>query len=615
MNKNLKKVLFTSFAFTSAFTLAACSSSSSTSSTGASKYKDLVVDTQLFSGDFFSGAFSNSSYDAYVIKLTNATATVTQDANGKLLINKGVVTNDKLEKTTDADGNTVVTWNLRKDLKWSDGTPITAKDYVFNNLLSLSKEWAEAGAQVVVEPSLVGAAAYNKGEATALKGIKLVDDYTFSVTVDKSYLPYFFELNYFLSEAMPLHELAKGATITSTDEGSKIEGVDLKAVAENIKVTQVDSKKPTVTYGKYNFDKVSDTEVVVKANPNYVGNYEGVKPSIETVTLKGNTNSELAVQRLQKGEVDFVPTLVEGSLIKAATEDKNLGTIKYQRNGYGYLGMANEFGPTKDVNVRHAIAHLTNRNQLITDVLGGSGVAVNAQYSFAQWMAKEKESDLNSKLNKYNYDVAAANAALDKSEYKFEADGTTPFDSSKASADYLRYNANKEVLEINHLATDNNPISTALETNLTVDAPKAGMKYTITKTDFPTLQKEMNLVTTASSEAKYHIYNLASNFVGSVVDPYNQEHSKNLGTRANAWRTNDAQIDKLSEEMRKVESTNTDEFANRWLAYQVRFNEVLPFLPLYSNTYYNAYSAEKVETDPTTAIRDWAQLIEYFKLK
>lgn len=597
--------------------LAACGSSASNSTQTATgpKYKELIVDTQVFSGDFFSAAFSTSAYDAFVIDLTNATATVTQDGNGKLLINKGVVTDEKLDRSTDADGNTVITWHLRKDLKWSDGQAITAKDYVFSVLFDYSKEWTETGAQISVEDALVGASAYNKGEAKGIKGLKVIDDYTFSITIDKEKLPYFYELSLFNVGAYPVHEFAKEATITQGEDGAQITGADLKVVAEHVKTTQVDSKKPTVTYGKYNFDKVSDTEVVVKLNTNYVGNHEGVKPTIETIVLKANKNSELAIQRLQKGEVDFVPNLVEASLIKAATEDKNIGTLKYNRNGYGYLGMANELGATSDVNVRHAIGHIVNRNQLITDVLGGSGVLVNSQYSFAQWMAKEKESELNSKLNKYEYSVAKANEALDKSAYRFEADGVTAFDASKASADYLRYNANKEVLEIKHLATDNNPISTALETNLLVDAPKVGMKYSITKTDFATLQKEINLTTTKSSSAQYHIYNLAATWAGAVVDPYNAEHSRNLGTRLNQWRVNDAQIDKISEEMRKIESTNTDAFANKWLEYQVRFNEILPILPLYSNTYYNAYAAEKVDTDPTTSIRNWSKLIEYFKLK
>lgn len=611
--KNNKKLFLGTAAM---LVLAACGSQgASKSQSSESKYKELVVDTQVFSGDFFSGGFSNSAYDSQVIDLTSSTGTVTQDSNGKFLINKGIVTDEKLDRTKDADGNTVITWHLRKDLKWSDGEPIKAQDYAFAMLFNYSKEWTEVGAQVAVEPAVLGLADYSAGKAERLKAIKVIDDHTFSITIDKSALPYFFEMSFFSVGAYPMHELAKGAKISSTDAGVKIEGVDLKAVAEHVKTTQVDSKKPTVTYGKYLFDKTSDTEIVLKANPNYVGNHEGVKPSIETVTLKANTNSDLAIQRLQKGEVDFVPNLVDAQSIKAATEDKTLGTINYNRNGYGYLGMANEFGPTADVNVRHAIGHLVNRNQLITDVLGGSGVLVNSQYSFAQWMAKEKESELNSKLNKYEYSVAKSNEALDKSEYRFEADGVTKFDSSKASASYLRYNSKKEVLEIKHMATDNNPVSTSLETNLLVDAPKVGMKYSVTKTDFATLQKEIGLVTTKSDAAQYHIYNLATTWAGAVIDPYNVEHSRNLGKRANTWRVNDAQIDKLSEEMRKTESSDTEAFANKWLAYQVRFNEILPILPLYSNTYYNAYSAEKVETDPTTSIRNWSKLIEYFKLK
>lgn len=527
----------------------------------------------------------------------------------------GIVVKDGFTKSKDADGNTVATIKLRQDLKWSDGKPITAHDYMFAALLSHSPEWRELGASVSLDPAYIGGQDYVEGKTKTLKAFKLIDDYTFSITVSKDSLPYFYENNFYSTVAFPLHELGQGGKVVSSDAGISFEG-DMKKVAEQTKLTQVESRKPTVTYGKYLIDKSAETEVVLKKNPNYVGNYEGVKPTIETITLKANKNNELDVERLKAGEVDLVLGVIESNKIASIKGDEKYGQNRYERNGYGYLGMANDFGPTKDVNVRRAIGHLTNRNGLITSFLGGNGVTVNGDYALSHWMAKEKSNEIAA-LNAYAYDVKLANDELDKSSYRFEADGTTPFDVSKASETYLRYNANKEPLEVRHIGTDNNPITSFLQTNFQQDGPKVGLKYSVETTDFPNLQKAQKLTAAGSPEQKYHLYNLATGFPGSTFDPYSQSHhSRNLGQAVrNPYRVKDDVLDSTSEIMRKVDSANLKEYADLWLKYQTRFNEILPILPLYANIYTDVYSAEKISELKAGALQKWSQKIEYTRLK
>lgn len=611
MNKTSKKVLLGAFALTSALALAACGNNKQ----AESKFKDLVVDSQPFSGDFFNADFSNSAYDADVIYLSNSTATFETTFDGKVVVNEGIVAKDGFTKAKDADGNTVATFKLRKDLKWSDGKPVTAHDYMFAVLFTNSPEWGELGANVSLDPAYIGGQDYVEGKTKNLKAFKLIDDYSFSVTVSKDALPYFYENIYYSIGAFPLHELGQGGKVVSSDEGISFEG-DMKKVAENAKKTQVDSKKPTVTYGKYLIDKSGETEVVLKKNPNYVGNYEGVKPTVETITIKTNKNSELDVERLKAGEVDLVLGVIAAEKISSVKGNDKFGQNRYERNGYGYLGMANDFGPTKDVNVRRAIGHLTNRNGLITSFLGGNGVAVNGEYALAHWMSKEKSNEVAA-LNAYAYDVKLANDELNKSSYRFEADGTTPFDVSKASETYLRYNSNKEPLEIKHLGTDNNPITTFLQTNFQQDGPKVGLKYSVETTDFPNLQNAMKLTAAGSPEQKYHLYNLATSFTGATFDPYmTSYHSRNLGqSTRNAYRVKDDVLDNTSEAMRKVDPANLKEYADLWLKYQTRFNEILPVLPLYANIYTDIYSAEKVAELKSGSIQRWSQKIEYTRLK
>src|SRR5574344_2897366 len=81
-----------------------------------------------------------------------------------------------------ADG-TVLTFHLRKDAVWSDGTPITAKTFVDSWLDDIAPSTA---AEYAYMPASVikGAADYNGGKADASAvGIKAVDDYTFEVTL------------------------------------------------------------------------------------------------------------------------------------------------------------------------------------------------------------------------------------------------------------------------------------------------------------------------------------------------------------------------------------------------------------------------------------------------
>lgn len=77
------------------------------------------------------------------------------------------------------------TFQLRKNAKWSDGTPVTAKDYVFSWQRILSPNIASYFAQdyYVIQ----GAAEFNKGETTDFTtvGVVAVDDYTLQFKLEK----------------------------------------------------------------------------------------------------------------------------------------------------------------------------------------------------------------------------------------------------------------------------------------------------------------------------------------------------------------------------------------------------------------------------------------------
>ena len=97
----------------------------------------LVIGTSEMSGDFYPG-WSNNSYDVKVRKLigiygNNSYDTLVQDEAGKWQFNSACLEKEP-ETAKNADGSETTTFTLKKDLKWSDGSPVTSDNYLFSSL-------------------------------------------------------------------------------------------------------------------------------------------------------------------------------------------------------------------------------------------------------------------------------------------------------------------------------------------------------------------------------------------------------------------------------------------------------------------------------------------------
>lgn len=84
-----------------------------------------------------------------------------------------------------SEDGTVLTFNLRKEMLWSDGTPVTAADYVFSYTTGVDPAFASnsAGSYEV----LLNATAIIAGEMEVdTLGVEAVDDYTLKCTLAKA---------------------------------------------------------------------------------------------------------------------------------------------------------------------------------------------------------------------------------------------------------------------------------------------------------------------------------------------------------------------------------------------------------------------------------------------
>ena len=114
----------------------------------------LIVGSPDLNGDFIDG-FGNSAYDNWVkTMLMEYCGTVEVARNGEIVENPMVAAGCDI--TTDDAGNKTYTWKIADDLKWSDGSQITATDYVASILWKASPSWLEAGASSSVGLGLLG---------------------------------------------------------------------------------------------------------------------------------------------------------------------------------------------------------------------------------------------------------------------------------------------------------------------------------------------------------------------------------------------------------------------------------------------------------------------------
>lgn len=581
----------------------------------------LSVGTPAMNGDFIYG-FGNSSYDKYIKDLTSGYqyyATYTISAEGEIILNSVVV--DAMMVEDDEEGNRTYTFRIYDDLMFDDGSPITAANFVFQTLWDASPQWRIAGATSTSGENLVGYAEYNNAEAETeadagsetdfFYGVKLLNDYEFSMTIDAELLPYIWETSYVMSYPISIDAYAPGASIEANENGTRITGVDLMAAANA--VAGGERFAPTVSAGPYSFVSFENQIVTLKVNENFIGDLYGQKPKFEFIT-QAEVPQDLDVQMVINDEIDLVTGVIEGAKIEAAKAAPNVFDHSYLRAGYGYFGFHCDFGPTADVNLRWGLASLVDRSEVIDYVLGGYGGTVDAEYGLAQWMYQEKRSELASRLQPISFNIEVANEYLDMTDWRFEEDGETPFDAEKANSQgtYLRHNADGEALIMEHLGTEDNEITDVLEIIMVRNAPLAGIQYNFTRGDFAMLLDNFYYGFELGEDRKYHSFNLAVNFTPDFDPYYSSNHSDFAGTWINSLQISDPELDDLIMAMRSLEPDQLDEFADIWVDYQVRYNELMPCLPLYSNQYFDMLNT-RVTGINSSPFATWAMTICAFE--
>ena len=211
------------------------------------------------------------------------------------LDNEGNIAPAAAESWTVSEDGKVYTFKLRDGLKWSDGKPVTAKNFEYSWIRVLKPETASAYSWFV-EMFLAGSSEFVKGEAGAeTVGVKANDDNTLVVTI-KNPASYFTQA------------LLAGCFIPVRQD---VVEADPEKWALNASTSIGNGPYKLVEYkiGSY---------IQMEKNPNY---WDAANVKLDSIKFSFIKDNNTALAAFEAGEVDGIANIPNAELIKLMTTD------------------------------------------------------------------------------------------------------------------------------------------------------------------------------------------------------------------------------------------------------------------------------------------------------
>jgi peptide/nickel transport system substrate-binding protein len=258
-----------------------------------------------------------------------------------------------------------VTYYLRKDVKWSDGQPVTAEDvkYTFDLMVDPKVNYSRAGYLQFVEK------------------VEVVNTYAVRFKFNRLYSDELFDTGIIV---LPKHALESQTSLASGEFDAS-----------------------PVTDGPYKVEQwARGDRLVLSANPGF---YKG-KPALEQIVIRFFGDEAGLEAALQKGEVDMTEELSPQAIMKLQG-DPNLVTIDYPGKSYAYLGWNLKSPLFSSVEMRKAFAMAVDPAEIIQSVLLGKGKTAAGPILPSSWAYDEN-------LKPMPYDPEMARNALAEQGWK-----------------------------------------------------------------------------------------------------------------------------------------------------------------------------------------------------
>ncbi|MBI5030730.1 MAG: hypothetical protein HZB51_09400 [Chloroflexi bacterium] len=276
--------------------------------------------------------------------------------------------------TVSNDGR-VYTFNLRQDIKWSDGTLLTAYDF----------EWTFMQANNAANKYPYITMFQNLASYTAK------DDYVLEVTLKQ----------------------AECVGMTTVDAITPLPKHIWSKYPWNDPTKNPEIMNPTVVSGSYKLKewKQGDHATFVRNDSYYRG-----APNFDSYMLRVVSNSATQLAMLKAGQLDMAPVSVTDY-----ADAKKLDMLKEfawdpAMPEWDYIGFNLRRPLLKDVEVRHALSYAIPRQTIADKILNGLAKPTFSTFAPSTWV-------FNPDVPHYDYNIETAKATLRQAGYKLDASG------------------------------------------------------------------------------------------------------------------------------------------------------------------------------------------------
>lgn len=572
-----------------AASMAACSGNNDAKPEGGdetSGSKPLIAGTTQQLNGIFNPIYYVTAYDGWVLNMVYQSMTA-YTSDGQILPQLAE------ELPTISDDQKTITFKIKEGQKFSDGTELNANDVKYTFMLMADP--AYVGERLDGSFNFIeGWDEYQNGDAEDVSGIVVEDDYTISFTLGTPDMD--------AADAI-------GTMYIMSDEQYTGDQAHTKG---NLDVYKSETDKP-IGSGPYQLESYDkSTGAALSKNPNFTG--EGTY-AIEQVMIK-TIASGTELSSLQSNEINFLPEMIEPTIIGPASMDENIAVDHYFRPAEGYVGFncAEGSGPTSEVEVRQALAYAFPREEFASTyykypekegVVQASDEIKDIQVGYvptAFWSPVATimgdyttgAQDLEG-LTVYNYDMDKAKQILDDAGWTVGDDGIREKDGQK--------------LTVKFILSEGNSVLETLIPMLLKSWGDLGVEIQQTTVDFNTL---IDMVTVESEEPidSWNCFFMATSFTGLGNTSMNDLLGYRKGTDddpqllgSNYVRITDKELNDYL--IAGKETVDQDVSIENYKKAMIRESELSPYVALYGNQLFNIHNAG-VKGVEAGSVMSWA---------
>ncbi len=263
---------------------------------------------------------------------------VTKIFSGLVTLDENLEVAPDLAEGWEVSGDgTVYTFHLRKNARFHNGKPVTARDVKYSLERACDPATGSHTAGIYLD-DIVGAMEKLAGEAHEIKGVEVLDDHTIRITIDAPKAYFLAKLTYPVAFVVDKENVESGPDWTSSPNGT----------------------------GPFKLKSYDDKGITLEAFADFYGG----RPYLDRVEFVFPEGSPFTMY--QTGELDV--TAVGAANIEQVLDPKNplsRELVKVPSLDLMYVAFNVEKKPFDDPDVRRAFACATDRQSIVSSLLKG----------------------------------------------------------------------------------------------------------------------------------------------------------------------------------------------------------------------------------------------------